>query len=52
MKKVSKAASQRLFHLPRSDIHSYGVKATWPMYEASMEIQRNIVKVAKEIFGE
>ena len=31
-------------------IHSYGVKATMPMYQASMEIQQNIVKVAKEVF--
>lgn len=32
-------------------IHSYGVKATMPMYLASAEIQQNIVKAAKEIFG-
>lgn len=32
-------------------IHSYGVKATMPMYQASLEIQQNIVKVAKEVFG-
>lgn len=32
-------------------IHSYGVKATMPMYQASVEIQQNIVKVAKDIFG-
>lgn len=31
-------------------IHSYGVKATMPMYQASMEIQQNIVEVAKEVF--
>lgn len=30
---------------------THGVKATWPMYEASLEIQRNIVKVAKEVFS-
>lgn len=32
-------------------IHSYGVKATMPMYQASMEIQKNIAKVAKDVFG-
>ena len=31
-------------------IHSYGVKATMPMYSADMEIIQNIVKVAKEVF--
>lgn len=31
-------------------IRSYGVKATMPMYQASIEIQQNIVKVAKEAF--
>lgn len=31
-------------------IHSYGVKATMPMYQASMEIHQNIAKVAKEVF--
>lgn len=31
-------------------IHSYGVKATMPMYQASLEIQQDIVKVAKEVF--
>lgn len=31
-------------------IHSYGVRATMPMYLASVEIQQNIVKVAKEVF--
>lgn len=31
--------------------HSYGVKATMPMYKASMEIQRNIKEIAKEVFG-
>ena len=30
---------------------THGVKATMPMYMASMEIQQNIVKVAKEVFG-
>lgn len=30
---------------------THGVKATWPMYSASMEIQENIVKVAKQIFS-
>lgn len=29
---------------------THGVKATMPMYRASMEIQQNIVKVAKEVF--
>lgn len=31
-------------------IHSYGVKATMPMYQASMEIQQNIVKITKDVF--
>lgn len=30
--------------------YTHGVKATMPMYSASVEIQQNIVKVAKEIF--
>lgn len=29
---------------------THGVKATMPMYYASLEIQKNIVKVAKEVF--
>ena len=32
-------------------IHSYGVKATMPMYNADMEIIKNVVKFAKEVFG-
>ena len=32
-------------------IHSYGVKATMPMYSADMEIIKNVVKYAKEVFG-
>ena len=32
-------------------IHSYGVKATMPMYNADMEIIQNVVKFAKEVFG-
>ena len=32
-------------------IHSYGVKATMPMYSADMEIIQNVVKYAKEVFG-
>ena len=32
-------------------IHSYGVKATMPMYSADMEIIQNVVKFAKEVFG-
>ena len=32
-------------------IHSYGVKATMPMYNADMEIMQNVVKYAKEVFG-
>lgn len=32
-------------------IHSYGVKATMPMYSADMEIIQNIEKIAKEVFG-
>lgn len=31
--------------------HSYGVKATMPMYNASVEIIRNIKKIAKEVFS-
>lgn len=30
---------------------THGVRATWPMYYASLEIQQNIVKIAKEIFS-
>ena len=32
-------------------IHSYGVKATMPMYSADMEIIQNVVKYAKEVFA-
>ena len=32
-------------------IHSYGVKATMPMYSADMEIIQNVVKFAKEVFA-
>ena len=32
--------------------HTYGVKATMPLYNADMEIIQNVVKVAKEVFGE
>ena len=32
--------------------HTYGVKATMPLYNADMEIIQNIAKVAKEVFGE
>lgn len=31
--------------------HSYGVKATMPMYKASLEIYKNVDKVVKEVFG-
>lgn len=31
--------------------HTYGVKATMPMYNADMEIIQNVVKYAKEVFG-
>lgn len=31
--------------------HSYGVKATMPMYNADMEILMNIHKVAREVFS-
>ena len=31
---------------------THGVKATMPMYSADMEIIKNVVKVAKEVFGE
>src|SRR5574344_1509031 len=30
--------------------HTYGVKATMPLYNADMEIIQNVVKVAKEVF--
>ena len=30
--------------------HTYGVKATMPLYNADMEIIQNIVKIAKEVF--
>ncbi len=30
--------------------HTYGVKATMPMYSADMEIIQNVVKIAKEVF--
>lgn len=32
-------------------IHSYGVKATMPMYSADMQIIQNVVKTAKEVFA-
>lgn len=32
-------------------IHSYGVKATMPVYSADMEIIQNVVKFAKEVFA-
>ena len=32
--------------------HTYGVKATMPVYNADMEIIQNVIKVAKEVFGE
>lgn len=31
--------------------HTYGVKATMPLYNADMEIIQNVVKFAKEVFG-
>ena len=31
--------------------HTYGVKATMPLYNADMEIIKNVVKYAKEVFG-
>lgn len=31
--------------------HSYGVKATMPMYNAAMEMRQHIAEVAKEVFG-
>lgn len=31
--------------------YTHGVKATMPMYNASMEIQQNIVKISKHVFG-
>ena len=30
--------------------HSYGVKATMPMYKAGTEIRKNIDKVVREVF--
>ena len=30
--------------------HTYGVKATMPIYNADMEIIQNVVKIAKEVF--
>lgn len=33
-------------------IHSYGVKATMPMYSADMEIIQNVVNEAKKVFRE
>ena len=32
-------------------IHSYGVKATMPMYSADMDIIKNVVRIAKEVFA-
>lgn len=32
--------------------HTYGVKATMPIYNADMEIIQNVVKEAKDVFGE
>lgn len=31
-------------------VHSYGVKATMPLYNASMAITQDVVKIAKEVF--
>lgn len=31
-------------------VPTHGVKATMPMYKASLEIQQNIVKIAKDVF--
>ena len=31
--------------------HTYGVKATMPLYNADIEIIQNVVKYAKEVFG-
>lgn len=31
--------------------HSYGVKATMPMYGASVEIAQKAIQIAKEVFG-
>ncbi len=31
--------------------HSYGVKATMPMYNAAQEMRQHIVSVAREVFG-
>ena len=31
--------------------HTYGVKATMPLYNADMEIIQNVVEFAKEVFG-
>lgn len=32
--------------------HTYGVKATMPLYNADMEMIQNVVKIAKEVFRE
>lgn len=32
-------------------IHSYGVKATMPMYSADMEIIQSVLKIAKDVFN-
>ena len=32
-------------------IHSYGVKATMPLYNASMEMVQEVVKIAKKVFS-
>lgn len=45
-----RAGENRLFHFARSEIDSY-VFYKGPMYSAGMEIQENIVKVAKQIFS-
>lgn len=31
--------------------HTYGVKATMPLYTADMEIIQNVIKIAKEVFS-
>lgn len=31
--------------------HSYGIKATMPMYRASVDIIQSILRIAKEVFG-
>ena len=33
-------------------IHSYGVQATMPMYNASIEMRQKVTEIAKEVFAD